>query len=327
MVRYATVSTSTMIALGNKTAADVTEDDLIYIVALLGHSGQSGGRPVAELLAQPSFPTDFPVPRVKIWDKTKRSNALDDSLTDASRGGEQHQFRDITVGWAGSDIDYPWEGLSADPHFGPELALAGDWYKHKKGTLLIVKHAIAGSQANDVSGAQDWNLLDDSGLSHTEVFLTAYWAPALAAALDMAGGDHTKIRILGISWFQGFSDGRTVPEATAHAGIVHDILTEMRSRMGATVDNDIPILAVNGPLTTDIEGTPLGELATIRAGVEGLETGSGEPQELANCFVFDTQGYPEDPLSLPHFTAVGNEMLGNAYGRFFRAMTGATLTT
>lgn len=315
------------IALGNKTSASVSEDDLVYIVALVGHSGVSGGSPIS-LLTTPSFPLDRALLRTTIWDKTQRDNDTDDSLVDASRGDEAHQLRPLSTGYAGTSPKYPWEGgpEPVDPHFAAELPFGADWEKHRKGRLVVVKHAIGGSQANDVVGSQDWNINDDSGLSHTEVFITAYWAPALTAAIALAGGDRSKVRILGIGWFQGFSDARTVPEVTAHAGHVFDLLTEMRSRMDAATPADIPILAINGPLTRDPEGQVIGELVALRAGIEGLATGSGEPQELVNCTILDTEGYPDDPLNLPHFTADGNDMLGMDQGRFFRSVTGATLT-
>lgn len=300
-------------------------DPYVYVVALLGQSQAAGWDCILSDNPSPSFP--LTIPNTWIFDKYKRDNRKTFDLYDSSRGNEDHILRPLTVGYAGTGTNYPWEFPDVDPHYGPEMSMANTFITARGGRLVVCKTAFGGTAVMDLAGADDWNV-DQSmgGSSFTSMFLQSYWNPTIDKAVAMAGGDRSKVRVLGIVWFQGFSDGRTLPQALQYAENAHNTLTTMRDNMQLSNPGEMPIHVFMTDLSSYNGSTPLAELPTIRAQQLLLAENSGSQWAIPNCTVTDSMGLPVNPNSFPHFSAEGFDTLGQMMGSAFIPVPGSRIT-
>lgn len=288
-----------------------TESSLVYVVALLGQSHAAGwDSPMSDDLA-PSFPTT--IQNAWVFDKYKRDNQLALSLLDNNRGNEMSIIRPLTLGYGGTGANYPWEGLEPDPQVGPEMSMANVFTTQRGAKLVVCKAAFGGTAVMDIPSADDWSPTQlAGGTSYVDVFIQTYWNPTIEQAVQLAGGDRSRVRVLGIVWLQGFADARYLSQALAYAENAHNTLTAISTNMQTSVP--VPIKVFRSPLAETAPGVPVAEIETVRAQQLLLASNSGSPFALPFCSVIEVPQLPGNPNSFPHFSTLGYDLLGQMMG-------------
>ena len=229
--------------------ADQSEIDM---VAMIGQSQLQGNGNNAEGPGRFYFQNRYvEIPGAFIWDKLARSNSNDLSLVDSSRSNEAHEFKPLEMGYTGA-ATYPWDKTHNRDDNGPEMMLAHLWRQHTGRRLFIVKYAVGGSTLLD-KGAPSFYWHPDGiggGRSYLEIFLTAYWGPALTAALAEVGGDRQKIKFRGVVSCQGTSEAFSAAAAGAWESSMTDIINHVRPIIADTGEaTQIPWLILQTPPT------------------------------------------------------------------------------
>lgn len=295
-----------MLALGDKTAQSENSDELVHVVGIIGQSQMEGLGHMSEFGEDPP---DFKLDRCVILDKFKRPNYKTAEVNDAEQGGEAHSWRALTPGFApGGDVDpYPWLSPSADPFIGPEMELASNWCRHRRGKLAIIKLAIGGSQvAYDAEKDGTWSAEHVGSGSYLNTYERAYWAYGLYQLAQEYGAEN--IRILGVASLIGFSDSRTDDTANAFEANMGATIDRLRGYIKPSDPNSVPWLVVQSPLPNFV-----GNMEIVRAAQLALGNKPG-------VSVVDSDGF--DQLPDEHFSAEGNRQLGALIARFFRGQTG-----
>lgn len=297
-----------MLVLGNKTGQP-DQDGIHYVVGMAGQSQLVAADYYDNLSESAPFFSD----RAKIWDKIMRQNYKLPETTDSARSGEAHQFRiyDKSMEGNGASFSYPWEMPVANPIFGPGLAMASNWCSHRKGQFRMVKLAESGSQVFNLPTTPNWNVAATGNNSYLQTFKTAYWDPAMAQTIADAGGK-ANVRILGFVWMQGFSDARTQEEADAYEANAGALIDNLRQHMKPSDPTSVPVLVIQSP---DTDLPVENYLSTVRQGQANLGN-------RTNVTVIDSEGLPEQPSNLPHFTSDGYKTLGEMIARHFRTLDG-----
>ncbi|MBL4771905.1 MAG: hypothetical protein JKY61_12385, partial [Planctomycetes bacterium] len=193
-----------------------------------GQSNLFGAGAVTSQLGETQWSqTADPLPDCFIFDKFGRNNWDQPDLTDADRAGEAHGFTPLTVGYAGSK--YQWEGLDADPHVGLECQFAHTMRAHTGDTILIVKFAVGGSRVTD-QPFPTWNVAQTGASSYLRTLMDAYYAPAKAAAIAMAGGDASRVKFGGLIQMIGATDARD-PEYLDYPADYAACIDQLRSEI------------------------------------------------------------------------------------------------
>ena len=300
-----------MMSLGGKTAQSPSEDENVYLVALIGQSHASGAAYRSSMIYVEDIGYDLlgivPVDRSYIFDKVKTTGRMLPELTDSSRGGAAFQFRPMNIGYGGDSNDlYPWESLAPDPIIGPETEMAANWVKHRKGKLLVVKMTKGGSVVALDSGPC-WNVAKTGSGAYTTTFINAYWNLAYASALAMVGGNSDRVKVLGGISMIGTSDARSPVGYQANMLAVIDAI---RTAMGNV---SLPWLVVKSPraLKSDGSGQAVDGIDQIREQQDGLESETG-------IVVIDSEGLPLGVGDTLHFSADGYNLLGARMARVIR---------
>lgn len=218
---------------------------------------------------------------ISAWDKYQRNNYNDLTLTDASRPNEVHGFKPLGPGW-GELNSYSWEtDLGDTANFGPELQLAHRAKARYGHHVYIIKYAVSGTRLFSVDGHQSWNVdrLGAGGiLSCLDIFLDAYWTPAIARIAEIHGG-LPNVRIGGVVDWIGFSDANEAEWANAYGANQLAKLNHIRSTMLPSNPTGIPWCQIKTVriLIADPSGEPNAyitnpEIETIRTAQDALAT-------------------------------------------------------
>ena len=266
-----------------------------------------------------------PVAGCYIWDKYARLNWNDATLVDANRSGEAHEFKPLTMGFGGEYIvegtpvnRYPWESFPEETTIGPEVQLAYDVRRITGDSVLIVKFAVSGTQVTNQPFAC-WNVAKTGSDSYIETLLDAYWAPALTAAIAMAGGDKSKVVLGGIASMIGFSDSRYETDANAYEADYTATIAAIRARIDADTGGNVPYLVCKTPRYADGSGNALAYIEQVRASQEAIG------DAITNGGWIETQGLVDRTTDI-HGTGRRNCWLGSRIARWALQQTPVEVT-
>ena len=299
------------------------DQEKIRIFLVWGQSHVSGGGVLDGLAIQDPQWFHHPghaVPGCYHYDKTKRfgGQPVDLSTTDSTRGGEAHAWQEMTAGYAGADPIEPWISDPVSPLGGWDMLFAHRWRQHTGERIFIVKMGPGGSKL--FPGVPDWNVATVGGGtdSFLEVLMDGYWAPALEAAITMAGGDRNKVTLGGVISIIGSSDSVSAAAIAAFPANMTNVIAHMRGILAQPgEDTDIPWLLVKSPLPESTPGNPdlREDVAAIRAHQQTVA------DTLTNVTLADAGGMHFGPDNI-HFSWEGNAQLATELFNKTLAMTG-----
>lgn len=258
--------------------------------------------------------TADPLPGCFIFDKFGRNNRYLPDLVDADRGGEAHEFKPLTVGWV--DGLYQWETLDADPGVGMECQFAHTVRSVTGDTILLVKMAKGGTQVTD-QPFPTWNVAKTGADSYLRTMMDAYYAPAKAAAIAMAGGDVSKVVFGGLIQMIGATDARD-PEYLAYPTDYAACTDQIRGEINTVDADQVPTLILHTPRAQDANGNVVGFIDENRAAQKAIATARAnvETRDTTDCI--DTDDI--------HFTGRGNSHLGQIAARWAVEQTPMAVT-
>lgn len=293
------------------------ETSRIYL--LIGQSHQVGYGRVSEMTRTPSFYTGGDTYGCWVWDKIKRDNLNDITLTDTNRNDEAHTFKPLRPGWGDAVPEignYWWETPLEDPAMGLEMQFGTSCKRSFRKKIYLVKYAISGSQLYDRGDRPTWNIntLGLGNMSNLQICMDAYWTPAKASAAALAGG-LDKLVIGGVINFIGFTDSKDTVWADAYEQNLRDMINHIRGVMHPAAPTQVPWCQVVTPRYYTPEGAvalPGGD--TVRAAQQAVT----DMPNVVNMFA-------EDGILLPdgvHFDARSTAMFGETAFRALRSVPG-----
>lgn len=309
------------------TSARTAEPDQqkIRIFCVWGQSHVTGGGALDGVaLSDPQWyhQAGNKVPGCYIWDKIKRTPPQERTLVtvDATRSNEPHAWQEMTPGYSAGDPIEAWITPPVTPSGGWDMLFAHLWREHTGERIFIVKMGPGGSTIQVKPGSPDWNTasLGSGTDSHLDVLLDGYWAPALAAAITMAGGDRDKVTLGGVISMIGSSDIFDAPAMAAYQANLTAIIAHIRGVMAQPGDDLlVPWLIMKSPLPESTIPAPTlrQDVATIRGHQQAVA------DALTNITVGDAAGmkYGSDDI---HLDWTGNAQLGTEMFRKTLGMVG-----